>query len=419
MVIFGASGDLTARKILPALARLADRGVLDDGFTVIGVARTEWSDDEFRSHVAEATPEGGPKWRALTERFKYIAGEYDHPDTFDQLRDPPRRGRPGRRHRRQPPLLPRHHPERLRAGGRGPRHPRSASARTPTTTSPGWWWRSPTAATSTAPSPSTSRCTAPSTRVPDLPDRPLHGQGDRPERARPAVRQRHLRAHLEPALRRAGPGDGGRVPRGRTPRRLLRDGRGPARHRAEPRHAGAGPDPHGVTHQHRRRPDPRREGQAAPGHRHPLARRGRGQVGPGPVRRRASIDGEKVLGYRQEQDVAPDSQTETYLALRLRVENWRWAGVPIYVRTGKRLPGPGHRGGPDLPAGAVPPLRPPHQPGPASQHPDPPHPARRGDQPRVRRQGARREVPPPVGGHGLLLLRRPSPARRPPTATSA
>ena len=61
LVIFGASGDLTARKILPALARLADRGVLDDGFTLIGVARTEWSDDEFRAHVAEATPDGRPE----------------------------------------------------------------------------------------------------------------------------------------------------------------------------------------------------------------------------------------------------------------------------------------------------------------------------------------------------------------------
>ena len=86
MVIFGASGDLTARKILPALARLADRGVLDDGLTVIGVARTPWSDDEFRAHVAEATPEGGAKWKALTERFKYVTGEYDHPDTFDLLK---------------------------------------------------------------------------------------------------------------------------------------------------------------------------------------------------------------------------------------------------------------------------------------------------------------------------------------------
>jgi glucose-6-phosphate 1-dehydrogenase len=86
LVIFGASGDLTGRKILPALARLADRGVLDDGFTIVGMARTEWTDEEFRSHVAESTPEGGPKWKALTERFKYVAGEYDHPDTFEQLR---------------------------------------------------------------------------------------------------------------------------------------------------------------------------------------------------------------------------------------------------------------------------------------------------------------------------------------------
>ncbi len=51
-----------------------------------------------------------------------------------------------------------------------------------------------------------------------------------------------------------------------------------------------------------------------------------------------TIDGEPVIAYRQEEDVAPDSQTETFVALRLRVENWRWAGVPIFVRTGKRLP---------------------------------------------------------------------------------
>jgi glucose-6-phosphate 1-dehydrogenase len=50
------------------------------------------------------------------------------------------------------------------------------------------------------------------------------------------------------------------------------------------------------------------------------------------------IDGEPVIPYRQEPDVSPESQIETYLALRFRVENWRWAGVPIFVRTGKRLP---------------------------------------------------------------------------------
>ena len=49
------------------------------------------------------------------------------------------------------------------------------------------------------------------------------------------------------------------------------------------------------------------------------------------------VNGVLVPGYREETDVAPDSITETYVAMRLRIENWRWAGVPIVVRTGKRL----------------------------------------------------------------------------------
>ena len=48
--------------------------------------------------------------------------------------------------------------------------------------------------------------------------------------------------------------------------------------------------------------------------------------------------GEQVPGYREEPDVAQDSQTETFAALRLFVDNWRWAGVPFYIRAGKRLP---------------------------------------------------------------------------------
>jgi glucose-6-phosphate 1-dehydrogenase len=45
----------------------------------------------------------------------------------------------------------------------------------------------------------------------------------------------------------------------------------------------------------------------------------------------------RTRGYRDEPDVAPDSQTETFVALGLLVDNWRWAGVPFYLRTGKRL----------------------------------------------------------------------------------
>src|SRR5207244_3194127 len=44
-----------------------------------------------------------------------------------------------------------------------------------------------------------------------------------------------------------------------------------------------------------------------------------------------------VPGYRQEKGVKPDSTTETYVALRLEIDSWRWAGVPFYLRTGKRL----------------------------------------------------------------------------------
>jgi glucose-6-phosphate 1-dehydrogenase len=58
----------------------------------------------------------------------------------------------------------------------------------------------------------------------------------------------------------------------------------------------------------------------------------RGQYGPG------FIDGKEVIGYRQEKDVSPNSNIETYTALRLFIDNWRWAGVPFYLRGGKRLP---------------------------------------------------------------------------------
>jgi glucose-6-phosphate 1-dehydrogenase len=58
----------------------------------------------------------------------------------------------------------------------------------------------------------------------------------------------------------------------------------------------------------------------------------RAQYGPG------FHHGEDVPGYRREAGVAQDSTTETYVALKVFVDNWRWAGVPFYIRTGKRMP---------------------------------------------------------------------------------
>ena len=58
----------------------------------------------------------------------------------------------------------------------------------------------------------------------------------------------------------------------------------------------------------------------------------RGQYGPG------WVEGEPAAGYREEEGVDPLSETETFVAARLAIDDWRWAGVPFYLRTGKRLP---------------------------------------------------------------------------------
>jgi glucose-6-phosphate 1-dehydrogenase len=63
----------------------------------------------------------------------------------------------------------------------------------------------------------------------------------------------------------------------------------------------------------------------------PILNAVRGQYGPG------LIDGQRVAGYRDEERVNPESGVETYAALRLEIENWRWAGVPFYLRAGKRM----------------------------------------------------------------------------------
>ena len=64
-----------------------------------------------------------------------------------------------------------------------------------------------------------------------------------------------------------------------------------------------------------------------------LTRTVRGQYGEG------IVGGERVPAYRSEPGVPPDSRTETFVAMKLLIDNWRWADVPFYLRTGKRLPG--------------------------------------------------------------------------------
>jgi glucose-6-phosphate 1-dehydrogenase len=86
IVIFGASGDLTRRKLVPALARLAADGRAKRPFCVIGVSRSEKTDETFRAELADAMPEAlRDAFESLAPRIFYQPGDAGHPDTLTAL----------------------------------------------------------------------------------------------------------------------------------------------------------------------------------------------------------------------------------------------------------------------------------------------------------------------------------------------
>src|SRR5918995_4148871 len=93
LVIFGASGDLTRRKLLPALYNLAEGGLLPDRFAVLGVARPAIPQDEYRAQMqqrvrdAEGEPLDAAHWAHIVDRLHYISGEFDDTELYVQLRD--------------------------------------------------------------------------------------------------------------------------------------------------------------------------------------------------------------------------------------------------------------------------------------------------------------------------------------------
>ncbi|MEW6277631.1 MAG: glucose-6-phosphate dehydrogenase, partial [Candidatus Eremiobacterota bacterium] len=85
MVIFGASGDLTSRKLMPALYELAESNLLPPRFAVVGVSRTKLSDDEFRARVTPEGAESHTNWTSLARNMFYMDGQYDDPETYRRL----------------------------------------------------------------------------------------------------------------------------------------------------------------------------------------------------------------------------------------------------------------------------------------------------------------------------------------------
>src|SRR5579862_1630814 len=92
IVIFGASGDLTRRKLIPALFELASCGSLARRFAIIGFARSEMTDAAFQDSAAEAVRKNSESCRpsdenlrAFAQSFAYVAGDYDQPNAFEKL----------------------------------------------------------------------------------------------------------------------------------------------------------------------------------------------------------------------------------------------------------------------------------------------------------------------------------------------
>ena len=91
MVMFGVTGDLARKKLMPAIYDLANRGLLPPGFSLVGFARRDWAEQDFGRVVYDAvrqhsrTPFREEVWQHLAEGFRFVPGEFDDPEAFATL----------------------------------------------------------------------------------------------------------------------------------------------------------------------------------------------------------------------------------------------------------------------------------------------------------------------------------------------
>jgi glucose-6-phosphate 1-dehydrogenase len=93
VILFGVTGDLARKKIMPALYDLANRGLLPPSFSLVGFARRDWANEDFAKIVHDSvraharTPFHPQVWANLAEGFRFVAGTFDDPKSFDLLRE--------------------------------------------------------------------------------------------------------------------------------------------------------------------------------------------------------------------------------------------------------------------------------------------------------------------------------------------
>ena len=342
VVIFGASGDLTRRKLIPALYRLVQQRLLPAEFAVVGLARTEMSNEEFRARMKEAVVEFSESkgvdeevWRSFAESLYYIPGDINNPEDYRKLaetleRVDRERGTGGNR-LFYLSLAPKFYAAAVGGlGAAGLSKPKEGS-----------WVRviveKPFG--TDLESARTLNCQ-------------LHEQFDErqvyridhylgKETVQNLLVFRFANGIFEPLWNRqyvdhvqltnaesvGVEGRGGYYETAGVVRDMIQN------HVFQVLSLVAMEPPASLDAEAVR--DEKVKAMHAARVFTPERVRAdcvRGQYGPG------SIAGKSVAGYRQEPDVAPDSTTETFAALKMYFDNWRWAGVPFYVRSGKRLP---------------------------------------------------------------------------------
>jgi glucose-6-phosphate 1-dehydrogenase len=351
MVVFGASGDLAGRKLLPSLAQIQERGLLSDQFCLLGCGRTEYSEDQFRHRAADEIQknEGGVSSeasKAFLDKLSYLSGDYGDARTYDRIKS--RLAELRKKHNVDgcnlfylsvPPFLYQTIIEHVgaadlsRKGDPGcqgqvrlivekPFGRDLQSATELNTTISKWFEESQVYRidhylgketvqnimifrfANAIFEPIWNRNHIDNIQITIAETLGVEHRADYYDKsgALRDIFQNHMLQML--ALVAMEPPNSLHADHVRDEKtKLLRA----VRHFAcGAEEIGAATPPSGC-------------------------RIIRGQYGPG------RIDGRPVPGYRSEEGVDPDSRTETFVAARLLIDNWRWKDVPFYLRTGKRL----------------------------------------------------------------------------------